>query len=356
MGPEISFGPHKKNPMNFLIYEKIFRSKATKSGFSEEDIVSCLSYAKPLLERRLPVIYNTANLAALVGYRTTYLKRAAKFTSYFYRKFSILKKNGKSRELVEPLPSLKEIQDWILENIISSIKVSKYAKAYVKNRSLIENVRYHKGRKVVLTLDILNFFGSIKLRHIEKIFRDLGYSSNISNLLAKLCTCEDSLPQGASTSPYLSNIYLYHFDEIISTYCNKHDIRYTRYADDLTFSGAKENLNIIEFIQAELFHFELLLNKKKSKIMERNQRQIVTGIIVNEKIQVPKEVRNFIRNEVHFLTKFGLKEHLTKTKNHRGNYIEHLLGKINFVLYINPEDKKMQQYKAKVMQVKSQIQ
>lgn len=342
--------------MNFFNYEKIFRLKAVKSGFSEEDIVSCLNYAKPLLDRKLPVIYNTANLAALVGYRTTYLKRAAKYTSYFYRKFSIRKKNGKTRELAEPLPSLKEIQDWILENILSSVKVSKYAKAYIKNKSLIDNVRYHKGRKAILTLDILNFFGSIKLHHVENIFSDLGYSSNISNLLAKLCTCDDSLPQGASTSPCLSNIYLNHFDAIVSSYCSKNDIRYTRYADDLTFSGTKEDLNIIGFIQTELFSFGLVLNETKSKIMERSQRQIVTGIVVNEKIQVPKDVRNFIRNEVHFLTKFGLKEHLTKTKNHRANYIEHLLGKINFVLHINPEDKRMQQYKIKVMQVKSEIQ
>lgn len=342
--------------MNFTNYEKIFRSKALKSGFSEEDITACLNYAEPLVNKKLPVIYNTANLAALVGYRTTYLKKAAKYTSYFYRKFSIRKKNGKTRELAEPLPSLKEIQDWILENILSSVKVSKYAKAYVKNKSLIENVKYHKGRKAILALDILNFFGSIKLRHVEAIFSDLGYSSNISNLLAKLCTCDCSLPQGASTSPYLSNIYLRSFDETISTYCNNNDIRYTRYADDLTFSGTKESLNIIGFIQTELFTFDLVLNEEKSKIMERNQRQIVTGIVVNDKIQVPKDIRNFIRNEVHFLKKFGLKEHLIKTKNNKANYIEHLLGKINFVLHINPNDKRMQDYKSKVMKIKSEIQ
>src|SRR5690349_12698955 len=128
MRPEISFRPHKKKQMNFSNYEKVFRSKAIKSGFSEEETIACLEYAKPLIDQKLPVIYNTANLSALVGYKATYLKKAAKFTIYFYRKFSIKKSNGTLQQLSEPLPSLKEIQIWILENILQQIEVSKYAK------------------------------------------------------------------------------------------------------------------------------------------------------------------------------------------------------------------------------------
>ena len=335
--------------MNFPQYEKTFRIKASKSGFSEEETVACLSYAKKLIENKLPVIYNTANLAALVGYKTNYLKRAAKFTSYFYRKFDIKKKNGKLRQLVEPLPSLKEIQNWLLENILSEVKVSKYAKAYIKERTLIENVKYHKGKEAVLTLDIKDFFASIKLSHVESIFLRLGYSSNISNLLAKLCTLEGSLPQGAPTSPYISNLFLREFDSDIASYCNTHDIRYTRYADDLTFSGKKADLDITQLIESNLSKYDLSLNSEKCKLMERNQRQVVTGIVVNHKLQVPKDVRNFIRNEVHFLVKFGLNEHLQRTRNEKANYLEHLLGKINFALHINPSDLKMQNYKSKVL-------
>ena len=298
------------------------------------------------MEQGLPVIYNTANLAALVGYRTTYLKRATVYTSYFYRKFSINKRNGKPREIVEPLPSLKEIQLWILENILSRIKVSKYAKAYVKDKTLIENVKYHKGRDAVLVLDIKNFFNSIKLKDIEAIFLNMGYSSNISNLLAKLCTYEEYLPQGCSTSPTLSNIFLNEFDDKISAICNSQNLRYTRYADDLTFSGSKLNLEKLpKIIEELLYPLGLSINETKTKLMERNQRQTVTGIVVNEKLQVPKSYRNFIRNEVYFLSKFGLVEHKKGTHNTRSNYINHLLGKINFVLHINPADKKMKIYK-----------
>jgi RNA-directed DNA polymerase len=194
--------------MDFSQFETIFRYKARVSGYSEENIVSCLNYARPLIEKNFPVIFNTSNLAALVGYKTLYLKRAALHTNYFYRSFTIKKSNGKARILKEPLPSLKEIQVWILQNILynTNIPISKYAKAYVKKKNLIENVKYHKSKEKVLTLDISNFFGSIERISIEKIFRTLGYSSNIANLLSKLCCCDNCLPQGAPTSPTLSNI------------------------------------------------------------------------------------------------------------------------------------------------------
>jgi len=339
--------------VNFTHYEKVFRSKAVKSGYSEDEILACLEYAKPLLENNLPVIFNTANLAALVGYRTTYLKRAVSYTPYYYRSFFIKKSNGHLRKLVEPLPSLKEIQTWILENILYKVKVSRYAKAYVKERNLIDNVKFHKGQPAVLKLDITNFFGSINLRQIEKIFRELGYSHVISNLLAKLCCYDDTLPQGAPTSPYLSNLYLRSFDEKIYEYCDNNEIKYTRYADDLTFSGKQINLNIIEVVNQELCKINLVLNKDKEKLMLRNEQQLVTGIVVNDKLQIPKKDRNFIRNEVHFILRFGLNDHLKKTANSRSNYIVHLLGKINFALHINPSDDRMIGYKEAILKILS---
>lgn len=351
MEPRISFRLQKKKNMNFIQYEKKFRLKALKSGYSEEDIKSCLTYAKPIIENRVPVIYNTANLSALVGYRTVYIKRAVKYTSYYYRQFNIKKSNGKIRTLVEPLPSLKEIQVWILENILSQVPVSKFAKAYVKHRSLNENVKYHRNREGVLTFDITTFYDSIQFEFIEKVFKDLRYSSQISNLLAKLTTLNGQLPQGAPTSPYLSNLVLREFDHNISEYCLKNNIRYTRYADDLTFSGDVKSLNIKDIVVNELDKIKLKLNPDKTKLRKFSQRQMVTGIVVNEKAQIPKFKRNFIKNEVHFLIKFGLQDHLSKTNNKRANYISHLLGKINFALHINSEDKRMNAYKLEILRI-----
>jgi RNA-directed DNA polymerase len=332
--------------MTFEFYEKHFRAKAVKSGFSEDDIQRCLKYAKPLIESNLPVIYNTANLGALVGYRKNYLKRAVLFTSYFYRTFKIKKKSsGKLREIKEPLPSLKEIQIWILNHVLYEIRVSKFAKAYVPDRSILDNVRFHRNKVKVLSLDIKDFFPSIKRSQVEKIYRDVGYSSNVANLLSKLCCCDEILPQGAPTSPYLSNIYLIKFDNYIGAYCQQHEIRYTRYADDMIFSGVFDEKPVIDLVSHELTKLGLALNMEKIKVMGQNTRQLVTGVVVNKSLQIPKEQREKIRQEVYYIKKFGLSDHLNWTENNKANYLKHLLGKINYGLTLNPGDIDLKEYR-----------
>ncbi len=331
--------------MKFLEYEKNFRKKANDAGFSEDNIIKCLKYAKPLIDKGLPVIYNTANLSAFVGYKKSYIKRAVQYTGYFYRKFQIKKKNGKSREIREPLPSLKEIQQWILENILNRIPVSKFSKAYLKNKSIKDNARFHQGQKKVLALDIKDFFPSITLISVEQIFLTFGYCPIIANLLAKLCTLENQLPQGSPTSPYISNIFLKEFDETIGNYCGLHKIRFTRYADDLTFSGDFNEKEVIDFVNNELIKLGLFLNEEKNKLMLQNERQIVTGIVVNDKMHVARESRKKIRQAVYYIEKFGLDSHLEKIKCNKRNYIRHLLGIANYILFIDKKDEEMKNYK-----------
>lgn len=331
--------------MTFENYEQLFRSKSSVIGYSEDNVQKCLAYAKPLVLNDLPVIYNTSNLCVLVGYNKTYIKKAVLYTDYFYRSFSIKKKNKKPRYLKEPLPSLKEIQLWILQEILYSVPVSRFAKAYVQKRSLVDNVKFHKGKDTVLSLDIKDFFTSIKRVSIEEIFRGLGYSSNISNLLSKLCCCNDVLPQGAPTSPYLSNLYLRQFDTTVADYVVSKNLRYTRYADDITISGNFDADILIKFVKKELAKLSLKLNQTKIKVMGQNVRQEITGIVVNETVQASKLYRNKIRQEIYYIQKFTLQDHLIKTKNIKANYLRHLLGKINFVLQINKKDKEMLEYR-----------
>jgi RNA-directed DNA polymerase len=336
--------------MNFLQYSEAFKKKAIDATFSEEEVQQCLDYARPIVERNLPVIYNTTHLAALVGYRKVYLKKAAIYTSYFYRKFVISKRNGKPRTISEPLPSLKEIQSWILRNILENVQVSKFAKAYLQNRNIRDNAKHHIGKSVILKVDIQDFFGSISQEAVEQIFLNLNYSSNISNLLSKLCTLEKSLPQGAPTSPYLSNLYLSQFDEVVGNYAVKAKLRYTRYADDITFSGDFDPDEVLIFLEKELMELKLQLNKRKTMIMRHHKRQFVTGIIVNKKMQVPREERQNLRLEMHFIEKFGLKSHLERIGNKKDNYLEHLIGRINFFTTINPEDKEFIKYKQFILE------
>ncbi len=172
---------------NFIKYSSQFRKKALDNGFSEDNIAKCLKYAEPILSKNFPIIYNTSHFCSLVGYNKSYVKRAVAHTKYFYREFNIKKKDKTHRTISEPLPSLKEIQNWILLNILYKHKVSKYCKGYVPKRSVKDHVRYHTKELCVFTLDIKDFFASIKFEFVEQIFLNIGYSASLSNLFTKLC-------------------------------------------------------------------------------------------------------------------------------------------------------------------------
>lgn len=333
-------------------YSKAFTKKAKESGFSSDYIEKCLNYAEPLLSKNLPVIYNISHLSGLVGYNVSYLKRAVKFSKYFYRDFEVKKRNNKKRTLHEPLPSLKEIQEWILEEILYKHKVSRYAKAYVPKRSIKEHAIYHTDEPYVLTLDIKNFFGQIRFDLVEGLFEDMGYSNRMANLLAKLCFREMELPQGAPTSPYLSNLIMKEFDEVVSSYCIANKVKYTRYADDLAFSGDIKVDEIENLVKKELSKIGLELNEDKKKLMKPNQPQIISGIVVNKKAQVPKKVRNILRNEMHFIVTYGLEDHMERTNQTKSNYLKHLIGRVNYVLQINPRDKEFLGYREHLQTLK----
>lgn len=326
------------------IYKRRFSEKALSNGYSLDNINRCIEYATPLLKNDLPIIYNTTHFSQLVGYNLNYIKRAIKFTPYFYRKFSIKKKNNSERILYEPLPSLKEIQNWILNEILYKCKVSRYAKAYVPKRSIKEHTIYHTDEKMVLTLDIKNFFNSIRFSDVEKMFIEIGYSKRISNLLTKLCFLNGELPQGASTSPYISNLILLQFDKNVSDYCMVNKLKYTRYADDLAFSGLLNPKEIETLVKKNLSDLGLELNEAKTKLMKPNDPQIISGIIVNKKPQIPKRTRNKLRNEMFYIKKFGLADHMAKTNQTKANYLKHLMGKINYLIQINPRDKEFNEY------------
>ncbi|MBF2708541.1 retron St85 family RNA-directed DNA polymerase [Flavobacterium soyangense] len=338
--------------MDFTKYKKDFTDEATKMGLSKRNIQDCLDYAEVLVSHNVSVIYNPSHLSALVGYKKEYLKKAALHTSYFYRNFEITKKNGKKRPISEPLPSLKEIQIWILKNILENIPVSPFAKAYKPKMRLIENLKFHKNQPKVFTLDLENFFPSIKIEAVEKIFLKLGYSKIVSELLAKLCTKDNALPQGAPTSPYLSNLVFRDADAIISEFCKQRKIKYTRYADDLSFSGDFDENELLDKVTETIKTLNLRINESKTKLMTPDMRQTVTGIVVNNKPQVEFNKRNELRQAMYYIKKFGFEEHRVYKEISQANYLEHLLGKINFVLQINPKDYEFSAYKALLIELK----
>lgn len=338
--------------MDFVQYSEEFSKEAIKLGYSEQNIKRCIAYAAVLFSHDVPVIYNTSHLSQLVGYKIEYLKKATFYTNYFYRDFEIIKKNGSKRAISEPLPSLKEIQLWILKNILYKVPVSPVAKAYKPSVKIIENLKFHRKQPKVFILDLENFFPSIKFKAIQNIFLDLGYSKLVARLLSKLCTKEGVLPQGAPTSPYLSNLIFREADSLIFDFCKQRKIRYTRYADDLSFSGDFDEKELMEKVTEAIETLGLHINKSKTKMMTPNTRQTVTGIVVNEKLQVVFHKRNALRQALYYIKKYGLKEHQDYKDIIQKNYLEHLMGKINFVLQINPNDTEFLNYKTFLIDLK----
>ncbi len=316
-----------------------------KNGKSEEYCEECMIYAQNLWVNKIPIIYTQEHLCALLGYLPIYVYAAANSPERFYRQFSIPKKNGGIRIISEPLPNLKEIQKWILKNILYNLKVSAYAKAYIPGKSIKDNVRFHRRQKKVLSLDIKSFYDCLTNWMVFQLFMENGYNESVAMMLTGLCCLNGSLPQGAPTSAALSNLLMKKFDEIVGKYCKEQEIRYTRYADDMTFSGDFDEVQVIRFIRKNLKSMGLKLNKTKTRVRKQGQQQEVTGIVVNYKTQVPKTVRKEIRKNMYYIQKYGLESHLNYIGTERKNYIGHLMGQISYALFINPKDREMKRYK-----------
>lgn len=330
--------------MNWDVIEKNIKKECKSHRKSSEYTQKYLAYAKNLFDNNLPIISSPEHFSLLVGLEHQYVCNMAHASDRFYRHFSIPKSNGKMRDIDEPLPDLKFVQTWILHNILEKCQISDYAKAYFKGRTLKHNARFHRAQKIVVTMDIKDFFPSISVKDVTNIFENMGYFHNLSCFLAYLCCLNDVLPQGAPTSPYLSNLRMIGLDDKISKYTSSRNIRYTRYADDLTFSGDFNPHHIINDISRIIFGEGFSINSEKTRVARSSARQEVTGIIVNSHMQLSKEKRKNIRQQVYYIKKFGLDSHLERIEENRSNYLNHLLGQINFALFVNPKDKEMKEY------------
>lgn len=325
--------------MDWDKYSENFVAVAKQNDFDEDYIKRCLEYAKRLVERKLPIVYSYEHLSQLVGIRENYIRSVAYSQEHYYRNFTIPKKNGSLRQISEPLPNLKIIQRWILDNILYQIEPSPYAKGFVPRRSIKENARFHRKQEMVLCLDIENFFSSISSAKVRQFFLSCGYSNNLTYYLTRLCTLNGGLPQGAPTSPTLSNLIFASLDNKISKYCLDNKIRYSRYADDLTFSGSFVAGTLINNVKRHLDELKLTIKAEKTRLMRRHERQEVTSVVVNEKLQATRKLRRDLRQAVYYIEQFGLNAHLDKIKERRANYTKHLMGQATFILFLNPSDK-----------------
>lgn len=272
-----------------------------------------------------------------------------------YKIFKIKKRNGKTRTICEPNQNLKTIQKNILHNVLEQRYTSIYAKAYKKGISLRDNAISHINKDMILKLDIRDFFNSISYMKVYcTCFKEEYFPKSIGTLLTNLCTYEGYLPQGAPTSSYISNLIMLDFDIKIGKYCQENNISYTRYCDDMTFSGNFCKKNIINLVDKELKKLGLTLNKEKIKLITRKNRQVVTGIVVNKKAQVNIEYRKSIRKELYYIKKYGINSHMNylKIKETKEKYLNQILGRINFILQIDNTNKEFIEYKKEILKQK----
>lgn len=261
--------------------------------------------------------------------------------SKHYRKAKLPKKSGGFRNLSVPDEVLKSIQKQIAEVLLIHSPTSRYAKAYRFGSSTLRNAKHHVGKQVVLKLDILHFFDSIRYSTVkDKVFPEEIYAEPLRILLTMLCYYKDALPQGAPSSPTITNIILYEFDEQMGQWCRDRGIAYTRYCDDMTFSGDFEPSEVIGYVRLELKKMGFLLNEQKTRIQRPGQQQTVTGIVVNEKLSIPADYRRKLRQKLYYCKKFGIQEHLQKVglEIPEDTYRMQLLGKVNYVLQVHPDD------------------
>ena len=264
-----------------------------------------------------------------------------------YHNVYIPKSDGTKRKLSVPDLILKRVQKSIADNILTQYPISNYAKAYKVGSSVQRNALPHVGKKKILKLDIEGFFDNILYSRVKDVvFREDKFSEPIRILLTMLCYYKESLPQGAPTSPAITNIIMYDFDEKIGKFCEENNISYTRYCDDMTFSGDFDEKAVISVVKDELQKLGLFLKNRKTAVIPSTKRQTVTGIVVNEKIGLTKEYKNKIRQEIYYIKKYGIDEHLSKIgASDKQHYLNSLRGRIAFVLQTIPNNEEFLGYK-----------
>lgn len=227
---------------------------------------------------------------------------------HHYRVHPLPKKSGGTRLVTVPSDPLKRLQRRILRSGLDELFLHPAAHGFRSGRSILTNALPHVGQPCVVNVDIRSFFPAT--RH-PLILRACSLpaagilSEGARRVLADLCSHAGGLPTGAPTSPVLANLILRAADSSIAKAAEANNIIYTRYADDLTFSGGTNVLKILPFVSKILGQLGYELDGKKTNIYRRGRRQVVTGLVVNEKPNLPRRIRRRLRAAVHLAATGG---------------------------------------------------
>lgn len=308
----------------------------------------------------LPVLHTPADVAKALGLTIKQLRWLAFHsdapTRTHYVKFQVPKKSGGMRTLSAPHKRLKAVQHWVLANVVNKLPVTEAAHGFVPGRGIVSNATPHVSKDVVVNLDLSDFFPTITYFRVRAVFERYGYSGGVASVFALLCTeCPRAtvtyagtkyeaatgprgLPQGAPTSPGLSNQVARKLDKRLLGVAAKLGLTYTRYADDLSFSGGAELTGKIGWLLAKVRNISreegFQVNEKKTRVMRRSSAQTVTGVVVNDKPSVSRDELRRLRAILHRAKAEGLD---AQNREGRPNFREWLRGKIAFVSMVRPD-------------------
>ena len=347
--------------------EQVAQRRATDIVFLGRGVSRGLADRRSNIEllqsNALPILSSPADLAKAMDVSISQLRWLAFHsdapTRVHYVSFDVPKKSGGMRRLSAPHQKLANVQHWILTNILNLLPVHKNAHGFVAQHSILTNAEPHVGATVVINADLSNFFPTITFPRVDGMFRKLGYSPAIATILALLCTeCPRqalkfgeeiyhaatgprALPQGACTSPAISNQIASKLDRRMASMASKLGWTYTRYADDLTWSTTGEVTPSVGYVLARLRHIvddeSFALNPTKTRIQRRSQQQSVTGVVVNDRLSVPRSTIRQIRAILHNAKHTGLD---AQNRDHHPHFRDWITGMIGWIEMVNPEQGK----------------
>lgn len=306
----------------------------------------------------LPVLRTEREVADWLGVSLPRLRwftfhKPVDSTSHYVR-YTIPKRSGGRRVILAPKRDLKRLQRKVLRDLLVKIPSCDCCHGFVQGKSIATNASLHVGRQVVLNLDLKDFFPSVTYVRVRGMFMALGYPFAVASTLALLCTeCEREpfdkrnkrvyvsvgprcLVQGAPTSPALANMVAFKLDRRLQGLAASHGFTYTRYADDLTFSGddPETALRIMTAAGYIIADEGFTVNRDKTHLYKRSTAQRVTGLIVNEQVSTPRELRRRLRAIIHNAKTTGLQAQ--NREGHR-DFRRHLEGQISFIHGVAPE-------------------
>jgi len=304
----------------------------------------------------LPLFVDDMTMAHTLGVHNKTLWWLIWAKKNMYDVFDIPKrgKGGGKRGIQNPKPRLKSVQRIILSKVLEHVPVGDHIGAYIPGRSCMDTATQHLKRSVIVSLDIKDFFPSVKRAMVRNFLKYLGYNHLTASMLSDIMSYQDFVPQGAPTSGLIANLVADHrFDHRIIDGLKKIDPAwlYTRYSDDIDVSHPddqpREKIQaVVDLVASSLQSAGFLINDEKTKVEPRWRRQKVLGIVVNEKPNLPRLEYDRIRCLIHNCVMHGFESQYARAGQSSANGLRsHIRGKLSFLSQIDA--KKSERLRAK---------